>query len=207
VCACERQVAHALVAPFREALLKINYTGKTDGLLPNQSRKLASKLEKLGRLLDGPKGEKEAHIIISTVRHLQHVEITLSFHDHQLVGVGSDGDLYTAMNEAIEKIEKQIRKLKTKWRDTKRGYKETWEEHVTAQEATPGGYAPEAAVEDEGPQVIRVDHHDRRKPMTLDEALIEMEFDRDYFVYRDAATDRVSVLIRRRDGNFDLVEA
>jgi hypothetical protein len=34
-----------------------------------------------------------------------------------------------------------------------------------------------------------------------------MEFDRDYFVYRDAATDRVSVLIRRRDGNFDLVEA
>jgi len=51
-----------------------------------------------------------------------------------------------------------------------------------------------------------VNHHHKRKPMTLDEALIEMERDRDYLVYRDAETDRVSVLLRRRDGNFDLVE-
>ena len=42
--------------------------------------------------------------------------------------------------------------------------------------------------------------------MTLDEALLEMDDARDYMVYRDAATDRVAVLIRRRDGHFDLVE-
>jgi hypothetical protein len=42
--------------------------------------------------------------------------------------------------------------------------------------------------------------------MTLDEALLEMEKDRDYLVYRDTDTDRVSVLLRRRDGHFDLVE-
>ena len=46
----------------------------------------------------------------------------------------------------------------------------------------------------------------RNLPMTLDEALIEMEKDRDYLVYRDAETDRVVVLMRRRDGHFDLVE-
>ena len=43
--------------------------------------------------------------------------------------------------------------------------------------------------------------------MTLDEALIEIEKGRDYLVYRDAETDRLSVLLRRRDGHFDLVEA
>jgi putative sigma-54 modulation protein len=43
--------------------------------------------------------------------------------------------------------------------------------------------------------------------MTLEEALLVMEGDHDYLVYRDAETDRVSVLIRRRDGNFDLIEA
>jgi Sigma 54 modulation/S30EA ribosomal protein C terminus len=42
--------------------------------------------------------------------------------------------------------------------------------------------------------------------MTLDEALLEMEKDRDYLVYRDAGTDRVSVLVRRRAGGFDLIE-
>lgn len=41
--------------------------------------------------------------------------------------------------------------------------------------------------------------------MTLDEALIAVE-GRDYVVYRDAQRDCVSVLIRRADGNFDLVE-
>jgi putative sigma-54 modulation protein len=43
--------------------------------------------------------------------------------------------------------------------------------------------------------------------MTLDEALLEMDARRDYLVYRDAETGRVSVLVRRRDGHFDLVEA
>jgi putative sigma-54 modulation protein len=55
-------------------------------------------------------------------------------------------------------------------------------------------------------RIYRVNHQ-RRKPMTLDEALMEMEKERDYLVYRDAETDRVSVLVRRRDGHFDLVEA
>ena len=52
-----------------------------------------------------------------------------------------------------------------------------------------------------------VNHHQKRKPMTLEEALLEMDKKRDYLVYRDAETDRVSVLVRRRDGHFDLVEA
>ncbi len=56
-------------------------------------------------------------------------------------------------------------------------------------------------------RVHRVKPHLRRKPMTLDEAMLEMDGRRDYLVYRDAETDRVKVLVRRRDGQFDLVEA
>jgi hypothetical protein len=43
--------------------------------------------------------------------------------------------------------------------------------------------------------------------MTLEEALLEMTRDDDYVVYRDAQKECVSVLIRRRDGNFDLIES
>ena len=42
--------------------------------------------------------------------------------------------------------------------------------------------------------------------MTVEEAVLEMDKSRDYLVYRDAQTDKVSVLLRRRDGHFDLVE-
>jgi len=51
-----------------------------------------------------------------------------------------------------------------------------------------------------------VNHHEKRKPMTLDEALLEMDKSLDYLVYRDADRDGVSVLVRRRDGHFDLIE-
>jgi hypothetical protein len=43
--------------------------------------------------------------------------------------------------------------------------------------------------------------------MTLDEALLEMDQNRDYLVYRDAEREGLSVLIRRRDGHFDLIES
>ena len=42
--------------------------------------------------------------------------------------------------------------------------------------------------------------------MTVDEAMLEMEENRDYVVYRDAEKQSVSVLVRRRDGHFDLIE-
>ncbi len=48
---------------------------------------------------------------------------------------------------------------------------------------------------------------DGSKPMTVDEAMIALESGKDYITYRDAETDRVRVLIRRRDGTIDLVEA
>ncbi len=43
--------------------------------------------------------------------------------------------------------------------------------------------------------------------MTLEEAMLEMEASQDYLVYRDAQTDRVTVLLRRSDGHFDLIES
>jgi putative sigma-54 modulation protein len=55
-------------------------------------------------------------------------------------------------------------------------------------------------------QIYKVAPARKHKPMTVEEAVLEMDKSRDYLVYRDAQTDRVSVLVRRRDGHFDLVE-
>lgn len=179
--------------------MKITYTGRQVELAPAQLRKIETQFAKVGKLLDG-REQREAHVILSLERHLHRAEVTVNYHNHQMVGLGSNGDLFTAINSAIEKLEKQVIKVRAKWRDTKRVPRKE-----TAAVAPPEPAAePETEVER---RIFRINHHERRKPMTLDEAILEMEKGLDYLVYRDAQTDRIAVLLRRRDGNFDLVEA
>lgn len=180
--------------------MKITYTGRQVELAPAQLKKIETQFAKVGKLLDG-REQKEAHVILSLERHLHQAEVTVNYHNHQLVGIGSSVDLFTAINAAIEKLEKQVIKVRAKWRDTKR---------VPRKEEAAAEPEPEAAAEPEPEierRIFRVNHHERRKPMTLDEAILEMEQGAAYLVYRDAETDRVAILLRRRDGNFDLVEA
>jgi len=177
--------------------MRITYTGKQVELAPAQLKKIEARAAKLGKLLDG-KDEREAHIILGFERGRHTAEITVNYHNHPMVGAALNPDLFTAIHSAIEKMEKQAIKVRAKWRDGKRAPREQ------AVEPSP---PLEPAGRDNGAlRVHRVDNKQRHKPMTLDEALLEMEKDRDYLVYRDADNDRLSVLMRRRDGHFDLVE-
>ena len=182
--------------------MKITYTGRQVELAPAQLKKLEARFAKIGLLLDG-KRECEAHVILSLERHLHHAEATIHYFNHQLVGLGSSSDLFTAIHSAAEKLEKQSVKARTKWRDTKRTpHKATSE--VEGEPLAEADAEPEAGPEN---RVHRVNHHQKRKPMTLEEALLQMDKNRDYLVYTDAETDRTCVVVRRRDGDFDLVEA
>ena len=185
--------------------MKVAYRGKLDALVPAQRKKWEAKLAKLAKLVDG-KEEKEIHVILASERHFQRAEITINYHDHPLVGVGTAPDLFVSMTSAVEKLEKQVRKVRAKWRETKRGperslkskrLEEPVEIDTGALEQEPGA----------GGQVFRANYRADQKPLTLEEALLAIEDGRDYLVYRDSETDRLSVLLRRRDGNFDLVEA
>jgi len=180
--------------------MKITYTGRQVELAPAQLKKLEARFVKIGKLLDG-KRECEAHVILSLERHLHHAEATINYFGHQLVGLGSNADLFNAIHSAAEKLEKQSVKARTKWRDAKRT------PHKAAPEVETEPPAPAETEAETGQRVYRVNNHQKRKPMTLDEAIMEMDKSRDYMVYRDAETDRVSVLVRRRDGHFDLVES
>jgi putative sigma-54 modulation protein len=177
--------------------MKITYTGRQVELAPAELKKLEARFAKIGRLLDGTK-ECEAHVVLSVERHLQRAEVTINYYNHQLAGLGSNTDLFTAIHEAAEKLEKQCVKARTKWRDAKRT------PHKSAPEVETEKPAPAEA--EPGHRIYRVKPPQKRKPMTVEEAVLEMDKSRDYLVYRDAQTDRVSVLVRRRDGNFDLVE-
>ena len=179
--------------------MKITYTGRQVELAPAQLKKLEARFAKIGRLLDG-REERDAHVVLSLERKTHQAEATVHYYNHQLVGLGSNADLFTAIHLATEKLEKQCVKARTKWRDAKRI------PHKSAPEVETEKAAPAEADSGPGRQVYKIKPAQRRKPMTVEEAVLEMDNSRDYLVYRDAQTDRVSVLLRRRDGHFDLVE-
>ncbi|MBI5087116.1 MAG: HPF/RaiA family ribosome-associated protein [Acidobacteria bacterium] len=183
--------------------MKITFSGKQDKLNPSQERKLAMAFARLSKLLER-RGEKGAQVILGSERHLKHAEVHVNCYDNTLVGAGAATDQFTAMMDAVEKVEKRALKTREKWRDAKRDSGK----RVAAAPA-PAAQAPPArkAAKSKPAKVVRADAKQSGKPMTVDEALLAMEDNRDYMVYRDAGTDKVNVLIRRRDGKVDLVEA
>lgn len=193
--------------------MKVIYSGKTKEFTPELEQKVTAKLSKLSRFAE-QRGEREIHLTHQVERHLHRVKIAMNFYDHGLVGEGADADLPTAVNHAIEKMEKQLLEIRTRWRDTHRdaktvrSSKESWEENTGAGQAVPAE-RPVKNVNGAGrkPRVFRVNYQEGRKPMTLDEAMLELEKDGDYVVYRDSERDCLSVLLRRADGNFDLIES
>ena len=64
-----------------------------------------------------------------------------------------------------------------------------------------------ARIADPKPKLFRVNYDEDQKPMTLEEATMEMESGANYVVYRDCDRDRLSMLVRRPDGHLDLIEA
>jgi putative sigma-54 modulation protein len=179
--------------------MKITYRGMPHELAPKIQQKLDGKFAKLAKLLDG-RGEREAHVMVTQERRMCCAEVTLQFHDHKLVGKGSDVDLFTALSMALEKLDAQAVKQRGKWRATHRRTGKPADAPVESP-------ARQSAGESSAKRVFRVNGLGRRKPMTLDEAVLEMDNSRDYLVYRDAQREGLSVLVRRRDGHFDLIES
>jgi putative sigma-54 modulation protein len=183
--------------------MKITYTGRQVELAPAQLKKLQARFAKIGKLLSG-KRECEAHVVLSLERHLHHAEATIRYFNHQLVGLGSSSELFDAIHSAAEKLEKQAVKSRTKWLDNKRGPRPPAPDEV-APPMAPGKKRVEPEPEPDR-LIYHVENHKKRKPMTLEEAVLEMD-GRDYLVYRDAKTERMVMLVRRKDGHFDMVEA
>jgi len=193
--------------------MKLIYSGKTREFTPELEAKILTKLSKLSKVAE-QRGEREVHFVHQMERHLHKVEILMNFYDHPLVGEGHDEDLAVALTQAADKLEKQLLKQRDRWRDTHRDAKgvrsgkENWD--GTEQAATPATDAAELAKASVNgtarkPKVFRVNYDEDRKPMTLAEALLEID-GTDYVVFRNSDRNCLSVLIKRADGNFDLVE-
>jgi putative sigma-54 modulation protein len=139
-----------------------------------------------------------AHVILEVEKNRQIGEVLVHWRDHTLTARDTNADMYQALTRAIAKIEKQALKLKKKIIDRKQGAK-----RVSAVAPQPDG---QLEASPQPPRIIAARRY-AVKPMTAEEAAMRLTDEPDQFlVFRDADTDRLGVIYKRRDGNFGLIE-
>lgn len=154
--------------------------------------------EKIQRIQKYVRRANEAHVILAVDKRRHIAEITLNAARHTFTATEETSDLYAAIDLAIDKIERQVKKLTAKQKDRKRT--KAAKEMAEAEEA-PAARGPAAKGRITRTERVPV------KPMSVEEALMQMKLMKNEFLlFKNAASDALSVLYRRRNGDYGLIE-
>ena len=202
--------------------MNVEYTGRHYEVTPANRKDVEAGLTKIRKIL---RNKFDTKVILAVEKRRHKAEITLASRVGPLVGLAEAGDMKAAIGEALEHLEKQALRNKTRIITKKRrhnGKNGKWNGEgepmptAKAAAASGSGQAPTATmVVHKFPAVakstevhlVRTDEAVALRPMTLEEAIKEAHFrDRDVFVFRDPK-GKVMVLHRTRDGKMELIEA
>lgn len=180
--------------------MNIDYVGRNveidDRIRSFTERKLGMKVTKF---LQDP---VEIRVILETEKHRNIADLHISHKHGVLQATEETSDLYEAINQAVDKVEKQARRSKNRAIDRRRrADRETtngqrWPLEVLARESLAAGSIP---------RIIKTTHLPI-KPMSIEEAALWLEQGKNEFVvFRDSGNERVSVLYKRKDNNYGLI--
>jgi putative sigma-54 modulation protein len=164
----------------------------------DQIRKYAEdKLSKLDRLVNDPT-RIELELAVEknpSISDNQVAEATVWTKGPVLRARESSGDMKASIDQLVDKLERQVKRYRDKRRPRK---------HDRPESAVPEP-APLELLE-EGTAIVKVKQF-AVKPMAPDEAVLQLELvGHDFFVFRNAESDEMNVVYRRRDGNYGLIE-
>jgi putative sigma-54 modulation protein len=174
--------------------MNISVTFRTGDGESWQKTYVEERISKLKKYLDT---SAETHIVISTEKFRNVVEINLSANGWNVNAREEAKDIHQAIDNCIDKIEKQLKKQ----REKVRRHKPASIRHVGT------GAVERAESEDEGAAKVVETRKIILKPMSLEEAILELEGGKARFlVYRDTLSEKVSVVHRLDDGSFGHIE-
>ena len=156
---------------------------------------IEEKLEKLNKYLENSENVR-ASVIVKVKNHEQRVEITIPLKAFILRSEESKDDFYAAVDKTIDKLERQIRKNKTRI--------------MSKQVKTNRDFSMSAFVdeEEENDKKILKRKKVEVKPMNEEEAILQMELlGHQFYMYKDSETDQVAVVYKRTDGNYGVIES
>lgn len=171
------------------------YTGRHIDVTPALRSHVESHFSRIDHLFNGKPAK--AHVILDIQRGRHRSEIIVNWRNEALTATTSLPDMYQSLSQTIDKIEKQALKLKSKVIDKSHRAKKSSSIAQQGAEVTP---APAA------PRIINARGY-VVKPVTAEEAALQLQADdNNFIVFRNAETQKVSVIFKRKDGNFGLIE-
>lgn len=151
--------------------------------------------DKIGKLERYFTPETEVHVTLSVEKERQKIEITIPMKGNIVRAEQVSSDMYVSIDLVEEIIERQLRKYKNKLVD----------QQQTA-ESLSKAFIEEDAGEDDEIKIIRSKRF-AIKPMDPEEACLQMDLlGHNFYVFRNAATDEVNVVYKRKGNTFGLIE-
>lgn len=142
----------------------------------------------------------EAHVVLKKTKYIYEAEISLSAKNLHAFGKGNAEDnIYTAIDEAHVKVEKQLKKFREKIKNHHK------KKHKSSGK-TPKTFKGEGVLADTKPEVL-ISENFAPKPMSIDEASLQLELSMESFlVFLNSSTNSVNVIHKRDDGKQGLIE-
>jgi putative sigma-54 modulation protein len=154
------------------------------------------KISKIKRYLDFP---IEAHVVLSVEKFRHIADVTLSVNGTWIKGIVETDDMYSAIDQVMDKLEKQVKRNRSKIRNRRtedRRGEETLSIEETEEDTALGLNGPSIEVE----KMVA-------KPMDPEEAAMQLSISQqDFLVFRNSRSEEINVVYRRRDGNLGLIE-
>lgn len=174
--------------------MKFNIHGKKLEVTESIKGYIESKIGRLDKYFEDP-DNITATVVIKLVGKKQVVEVTINTHSFVIRGEESNNDLYASIDLVSDKIERQIRKNKTRMH--KKINKEKIKDFNLSYEQEP---------EEKSDTIVKRKVVET-KPMDEEEAMLQMELlGHDFFVFKNANTDTFNILYKRKEGNYGIIE-
>ena len=172
--------------------MRITITGKNLTVTEDLKNRIEKKLGKMDRYF---RQEVDATVRLTQEQNLRYIaEITITVGGIMLRAEETSDDIIKSADRAVDKIERQIRRHRTKLE------KRLHEEVVIQAEET------ENSVEEESQELVRVKRFEM-KPMTVEDAILQMDMlGHSFFLFQNSETGITSVVYRRNDGNIGMLE-
>ncbi len=171
--------------------MKFVYTSKDMAVSDSLKSRVEKKLSKLERYF---REEPEATIRFKVQKGARNIaEITVNAGGLILRAEESSNDMYLSIDHAVDKLESQIRRHRTKL-----------EKRIRSSELEPVAEVP--AFEEQNYDIVRVKKFSV-KPMSVEDAITQMELlGHDFFLFMNEESESMNVLYRRHDGTYGLLQ-
>jgi len=174
--------------------MKYNIRGEKVEITPAIKSYIEDKIGKLDKYFENS-SDINANVVIKVRGNEQKIEITVPAMHYTLRSEEAHSDLYAAIDLTVDKLERQIRKNKTKINSKiKRNVIQNFEVDL------------EDSFEEDNSKLLKRKKVDM-KPMDEEEAIMQMEMlGHSFFVFKNVDTNSICVLYLRKDGNYGIIE-